>query len=108
MNNGKYLVGVIVIVLIGVVSYFVFFNTKSYTYLCAGGKSLKTTFLDQKMTKLKVTLDDNHEYQLDQALSASGARYTNKDESVVFWNKGTTGFLTEKNIETYSACSIKE
>ena len=28
-------------------------------------------------------------------MSGSGARYANKDESFVFWNKGNTAFITE-------------
>jgi membrane-bound inhibitor of C-type lysozyme len=39
-------------------------------------------------------------------LSGSGARYANKDESFVFWNKGDTAFITEgaSGEETYSDC----
>jgi len=29
------------------------------------------------------------------AMSASGARYANKDETFVFWNEGDTAFVTE-------------
>jgi membrane-bound inhibitor of C-type lysozyme len=28
-------------------------------------------------------------------ISGSGARYANADESIVFWNKGDTAFITE-------------
>ena len=41
-----------------------------------------------------------------QAMSASGARYANKDETFVFWNKGDTAFVTEGKDEaqTYADC----
>ena len=44
-----------------------------------------------------------------QAMSASGARYANKDETFVFWNKGDTAFVTEgkDGKETYSGCATK-
>src|SRR5581483_12293852 len=37
---------------------------------------------------------------------ASGARYANADESFIFWNKGTTAFITENGQTTYANCSI--
>ena len=45
---------------------------------------------------------------LPQTISASGARYANDDESVVFWNKGDTAFITEgdPNNLTYKDCVI--
>ena len=44
-----------------------------------------------------------------QAMSASGARYANKDETFVFWNKGDTAFVTEgkDGKEAYSGCATK-
>jgi membrane-bound inhibitor of C-type lysozyme len=43
---------------------------------------------------------------LQQTISASGARYANDDESIVFWNKGNTAFITEGNPNnvTYKDC----
>ena len=42
-------------------------------------------------------------------MSGSGARYANKDETFVFWNKGDTAFVTEGNDgkDTYSGCATK-
>ena len=42
------------------------------------------------------------------SISASGARYANKDETFVFWNKGDTAFVTEgkDGKETYSGCAV--
>jgi membrane-bound inhibitor of C-type lysozyme len=39
-------------------------------------------------------------------MSGSGARYANADETMVFWNKGNTAFITEgsDDKETYSGC----
>ena len=41
---------------------------------------------------------------LPQAISASGARYANSDESFVFWNKGDTAFIQEGENYTYENC----
>lgn len=45
---------------------------------------------------------------LPQTISASGTRYANPDESIVFWNKGDTAFITEgdPNNITYKNCVI--
>lgn len=45
---------------------------------------------------------------LPQTISASGARFANEDESIVFWNKGNTAFITEgdPNNPTYKDCVI--
>jgi membrane-bound inhibitor of C-type lysozyme len=45
---------------------------------------------------------------LPQTISASGARYANDDESVVFWNKGDTAFMTEGASAhiTYKDCKV--
>ena len=44
---------------------------------------------------------------LPQTISASGARYANDDESIVFWNKGNTAFITENGPDniTYKDCT---
>jgi len=41
-----------------------------------------------------------------QAISASGARYANTDESIVFWNKGDTAFIQEGDVTTYENCVV--
>jgi len=92
------------VLILGLVGYFTFTKTKSIYYSCANGKSLNTSFIDKQMTKIRVVLNDSRELELTQSIAASGTRYTNSDESVVFWSKGTTAFLTEQNIETYTNC----
>ena len=39
-----------------------------------------------------------------QAISASGARYANTDESFVFWTKGNTAFIEENHKTTFKDC----
>ena len=41
---------------------------------------------------VKLALPDGKDYTLPQAVSASGARYTD-DHEVVWWNKGKEGFV---------------
>ena len=56
---------------------------------------------------MKLVLSDGRVLRLPQALSASGARYANAAESIVFWNKGNTAFIEEKGKTTYDGCVDK-
>ena len=50
------------------------------------------------------SLADKRHLPLKHVVSASGARYANADESVVFWNKGTTATMTEGTVVTFANC----
>ncbi len=73
------------------------------TFVCAAEKSIVAKFYPDEVA---LTLNDGRDLALPQVISGSGARYANADESIVFWNKGDTAFLTEgadDNI-TYKDC----
>ncbi len=84
-------------------------NLNKVTFYCDSGKTIHATFYldDDKETDL--VLSDGRTLSVPHAMSASGARYANVDETFVFWNKGDTAFITEgKNFETtYANCVIK-
>lgn len=75
------------------------------TFSCAQGKTIGATFYK---TKVDLVLSDGRKFSLPQAISASGARYANANESFVFWNKGNTAFISEGETEpqpqTYTDC----
>ena len=76
------------------------------TFTCKGGKTIGASFYADKVG---LKLSDGRSLSLPQVMSGSGARYANKDESFVFWNKGNTAFITEgaAGEETYSDCVTK-
>jgi membrane-bound inhibitor of C-type lysozyme len=76
------------------------------TFKCQGGKSIEATFY---ANSVDLKLSDGRSLKVPQAMSASGARYANKDETFVFWTKGDTSFVTEgkDGKETYSGCATK-
>ena len=80
---------------------------KTVVFSCAGGKTITATFYvtDDKFVDLK--LSDGRNLSVPHAISASGARYANADESFVFWNKGDTAFVTEGDATTYADCALK-
>ena len=76
-------------------------------FKCKDGKSIEATFY---ASSVDLKLSDGRSMTVPQAISASGARYANADESFVFWNKGDTALVTEGAAEgaggkeTYSGC----
>lgn len=75
-------------------------------FKCQAGKSIDAIFYANSVS---LKLSDGRSLMVPQAMSASGARYANKDETFVFWNKGDTAFVTEgkDGKETYSGCATK-
>jgi membrane-bound inhibitor of C-type lysozyme len=76
-------------------------------FQCENNKSINAIFYKNAV---RVTPSNHEEVFLLQTISASGARYTNRDESLVFWNKGDTAFITEgnPNIQTYKGCVVNK
>ena len=73
----------------------------SVTFSCAGNKTIQALFFADKA---ELTLSDGRHMLLLQAISASGARYANTDESFVFWNKSNTAFIEESQKITFKDC----
>jgi membrane-bound inhibitor of C-type lysozyme len=75
------------------------------TFACDAGKTVRGIF---HQNGVQLLLSDGRNMTVPQAVSASGARYANDDESFVFWNKGDTAFITEgtgaDSTTTYANC----
>ncbi len=73
-------------------------------YSCAGGKTIVATYYSDKVD---VVLSDGRVMHLPQTMSGSGIRYADADETVVFWSKGKTAFVTEGKgaKQTYADCA---
>jgi membrane-bound inhibitor of C-type lysozyme len=80
-------------------------NIISSSFNCQNQKTIQVIFFEDKA---ELTLSDNRSMLLLRAMSASGARYVNTDESFVFWNKGDTAFIQEKGVETFKDCVISK
>lgn len=74
-------------------------------FSCAEGKMVFAEFSDRQVT---LTLSDARAYTLSQTISASGARYADEGETIVFWNKGNTAFIQEDGVTTYEDCVTEE
>jgi len=76
-------------------------------FACDAGKTMSAVFTNGTQSSVKLTLSDGRKLSVPQAMSGSGARYANSDESFVFWNKGNTAFIEENGKVTYSKCRTK-
>lgn len=75
---------------------------------CDERKNIQATFHDGSSSVIDLILSDGRTLVLSQTVSASGARYTTEDETVVFWNKGGAAFIEEGGKTTFANCSIEE
>ncbi|HVY72713.1 MAG TPA: MliC family protein [Candidatus Paceibacterota bacterium] len=90
------------------------------SYSCDEDKSLSAEYIDGGPASstpdgrpvptgaVELTFSDGTMLRLPQTLSASGIRYANADESLIFWSKGDTAFIQQgigtSQTETYSNC----
>lgn len=54
--------------------------------------------------RVDLALSDGRKLRLPQTLSASGIRYADPAETLVFWSKGGTAFVEEGKTTTYTDC----
>jgi len=63
--------------------------------------------------RVSLTFSSGRRITMPQTLSADGARYSNgtdkfgAGETLIFWNKGNTAFVTENGTTTYDGCVTK-
>lgn len=78
-------------------------------YLCDLNRSITATYAGEEvhLTLLDAVSNERQLY-LSRVISASGARYSNGDESFVFWNKGDTAFVTEQDGKTTFANCLEK
>ncbi len=80
--------------------------TPIVTYSCDNKKTIEATYLNTA-GQVALKLSDGRIMTLDHAMSADGARYATPDESIVFWSRGDTAFMTEGDKTTYQNCNGK-
>lgn len=74
----------------------------SVAYACDMNKKIQALYFG---STVEISLSDKRNFLLTQAVSASGIRYTDANESVTFWSKGNTAFLTEGPTTSYNNCN---
>jgi membrane-bound inhibitor of C-type lysozyme len=70
-------------------------------FICEGDKAITAAFYDREVY---IELPYRQNLYLPQTISGSGARYADKGETIVFWNKGNTAFIEQNGTTTFSGC----
>jgi membrane-bound inhibitor of C-type lysozyme len=76
------------------------FQTSTF-YSCAEGRNLYAEFGDRLV---RVTLSDSRVYTLEEVTSASGARYANDGDQVVFITEDRSAHIEEEGVTTHRDC----
>lgn len=110
----KVVIGAIGLILLGAAGYYFFGDSISLTgkqpinsvrFICDADRTIEADFYE---SEVDLVLSDGRTMTLPQTISASGARYATENESIVFWNKGNTAFITEgPQGETFSNCEVE-
>ena len=69
----------------------VHYDGEPVVYSAEDGASFRVHFADD--TEHVLLILNGERYPLERTISASGARYANEDESIVYWNKGKSAFV---------------
>ncbi|MFA5098904.1 MAG: MliC family protein [Candidatus Paceibacterota bacterium] len=104
----------VIVVIIAVITFLGINNKqpgnqdKAAVFNCTDGKSITAVFHLPDDKNVDLVLSDGRKLSIPRAISGSGARYANADESFVFWNKGNTAFITENGKTTYQDCATND
>lgn len=79
-------------------------DTVTADFSCNDNKSIKAEFINKENASVNLTLSDGVKLNLSHVVSADGGRYSNSDESIIFWSVGNTATLQEDNVTTYDNC----
>lgn len=77
-----------------------------FDFICPAGPDLRITY--STGGDRATLLFDGEEYQLQRASSGSGARYTNQDESIVFWEHQGEAMLEREGSLVAEGCSLNQ
>jgi len=83
-------------------------ETITANFNCQDERSIQAIFHTGEDKSVDLVLSDGRVFYLPQTISASGARYANDNESLIFWNKGDTAFIEENGTMTYQDCLVRE
>lgn len=81
---------------------------KTAIFACKEDKFINANLYPGDDKYVDLVLSDGKRLSIPRAISASGARYANSDETFVFWNKGDTAFIIENNTTTFADCNLRQ
>ena len=76
-----------------------------FIFVCPSGAEIRVNY--EEGGNLAVVQLEGKVYRLKIAVSASGARYANEDESVVFWDHQGEAMVLFNDEPTYEGCELQ-
>ena len=82
---------------------------RAVSYSCDADKAISAQYYEKSTEKpdgsVELLLSDGRKVTLPQTVSTSGIRYSNEDESFIFWSKGNGAIILENNEQkSYMGC----
>lgn len=122
MKNKNTLIVIIIIVLALIATLFLFSNSRKenvsenntssaetinyITFFCPSGEDIKINYADNANEATVLFQDEEH--NLQRARSASGSRYENEDESIVFWEHQDEAMLIINGATVAENCKFEQ
>lgn len=114
MHMTKWIIGAIILILVVALAGYVLGRPAdgpgiaasekgAVTYLCDNGRSIEAAF---EGGEAAFTLSDGRLFSLLKVPAVSGAKYTNRDGSIILWTKEYSAFLEENDESTYTGCVV--
>jgi membrane-bound inhibitor of C-type lysozyme len=117
MNKKKILLILLIImflIILGIFSYSYRSNSKksvdkednTFTFVCPYGEEIKITYSEEGDSATMFV--EEKEYKLKRVISASGARYANDEETVIFWEHQGEAMVEIDGKIIGEGCRLKE
>ena len=81
-------------------------DDNTFTFVCPSGNEIKISY-HEKSDSASLFVE-GEKYELNRVVSASGARYANDDETVVFWEHQGKASVEVDGETIYKECELKE
>jgi len=78
----------------------------TFTFICNSDKEIKISYNEEGNSASLFI--EGEKYELHRVISASGARYANDDETVVFWEHQGEAMVEIDGETIYKECKLKE
>jgi len=104
----------IVIIILGILAWLYFSNPKAvveeegntFFFACPSGTEIKISY-DKESDSASLYVEGK-EYKVYPTISASGARYSNDDQTVVFWEHQGEAMVEIDGEVIYKECKLKK
>jgi len=81
-------------------------NENVFFFSCSDGVEIKISY--EKDTESAILLIEEEEYTVNRVISASGARYANNNETIIFWEHQGEVMVEINGEKIYQDCRLKD